>query len=424
MSKEINIIIDERVITTTEGSNLVQIARDNDIFIPSICYFPDIEPALGTCRVCICEVDGVIQPACMTTARDGQVIHINQPALIEQRKAITEMMFAEGNHFCPSCEKSGNCALQHMAYEMGMVRTRYPHLFKDRIIDFDARRMILEHNRCIKCMRCVEEVRTDDGQQVFSFMHRGNDTVVAVDYDLEAQLSETQAQQAMDLCPTGAIIVRGAVPKPFGDRSFDLTSSQENKPVASPILHIPNRPPFAPKTIATVSLAGCFGCHMSMLDIDLELLELVTFLDFSKSPLTDIKNFTKKCDLGLIEGGCCNAENIETLRAFRQNCDVLVSVGECAIWGGIPAMRNTIPLEECLEESYLNSITSEQNASVIPYSEDLPKILDKVYACSDVVRIDHYIPGCPPEANHIWKVIRNLLWGEQYSILYHEFKYD
>ena len=67
---------------------------------------------------------------------------------------------------------------------------------------------------------------------------------------------------------------------------------------------------------------------------------------------------------------------------------LLVSVGECAIWGGIPAMRNTVPLEECLEESYLNSITSEKNETTIPYSEDLPKLLDKVYACSDIVKID------------------------------------
>ena len=99
-------------------------------------------------------------------------------------------------------------------------------------------------------------------------------------------------------------------------------------------------------------------------------------------------------------------------------------MGECAVWGGLPAMRNAIPLSECLEEAYLNCVTNEPSSTIVPYHEDLPKILDKVYACNEIVKIDYYIPGCPPDANHIWKVVKNLLWGEEYSILYSEFKYD
>ena len=93
-----------------------------------------------------------------------------------------------------------------------------------------------------------------------------------------------------------------------------------------------------------------------------------------------------QCDIGLIEGGCCNADNVEVLREFRRKCDVLVAFGECAIWGGVPSMRNTIPLSECLEEAYLNSTTSMPDECVVPYHEDLPKILDKVYACNEIVR--------------------------------------
>ena len=111
--------------------------------------------------------------------------------------------------------------------------------------------------------------------------------------------------------------------------------------------------PETKKRIATASLAGCFGCHMSLLDIDLKLLDLIEVVEFNKSPLNDIKEFTKRCDIGLIEGGCCNSENVEVLREFRKNCDVLVAFGECALWGGVPSMRNTIPLSECLEEAYL-----------------------------------------------------------------------
>jgi len=163
---------------------------------------------------------------------------------------------------------------------------------------------------------------------------------------------------------------------------------------------------------------------MSLLDIDEEILDLVDLVDFHKSPLTDIKKFSKRCDLGIVEGGCCNTENIETLREFRANCDVLVAVGECSIWGGLPAMRNTIPLGECLEEAFINAETNVEGEGLVPYHEDLPKLLNRVYACNEIVKVDYLIPGCPPSASHLWKVIRNILWGEEFSVLYHEFKYD
>jgi [NiFe] hydrogenase diaphorase moiety small subunit len=294
-------------------------------------------------------------------------------------------------------------------------------LFKDRIIDFNPTRMVMEHNRCIKCLRCVVDVKTDDGKKVFNYQNRGNETFVGIDYDQEARLTEEQAINAMKICPTGAIIVRGAsMAAPFGERKYDLVSSQKDynrKQVQK------NRPTvMGKKIVATVSLAGCFGCHMSMLDIDTELLDVLELISFDKSPLTDFKKFTSRCHIGIIEGGCCNSENIETLRYFRENCDILVALGECSVWGGLPTMRNSIPLSECLEEAYLNSVTSEPGNNIIPYHEDLPKILDRVYACSEIVKIDYYIPGCPPDANHIWKAVKNLLWGDEYSILYSEFK--
>jgi [NiFe] hydrogenase diaphorase moiety small subunit len=163
---------------------------------------------------------------------------------------------------------------------------------------------------------------------------------------------------------------------------------------------------------------------MSMLDIDTDILDIAELVSFNKSPLTDIKTFTQRCHLGIVEGGCCNTENIETLKKFREMCDILVVMGECAIWGGLPAMRNTIPLGECLEEAYLNSVTSEKGENTVPYHEDLPKILDRVYGCNEIVKVDYTIPGCPPSPNHIWKVVKSLLWGEDYSLLYSEFKYD
>ncbi len=428
MAKQVKIKIDGKEIQAEEGRNLVEVAKENGIFIPSLCYYEHIDPPLGTCRVCTCELNGKPVPACMQKVKQGMDVKVNTPVLNDTRKAIVEMMFAEGNHFCPACEKSGDCDLQHMGYEMGVSVSRFPHIFKDRLVDFNPKRMVIEHNRCVKCRRCIEEVLTSDGQQVFSFFNRGNETIVAIDYEQEARLSQEQALHAMQICPTGAILVRGAsFGRPFGGRRFDLRSQnpESKKPAPAPQPQKGGKKGKPKKkVIATISLAGCFGCHMSMLDIDLGFMDLIDLVEFNKSPINDIKEFTQKCDIGLVEGGCCNSENIEVLREFRKKCKVLVAVGECAIWGGLPAMRNLVPLEECLEEAYLNSMTTEPGEHIVPYHEDLPKILDKVYPINEIVEIDYFIPGCPPNAEHIWKAVKNLLWGEQYSILYSEFKYD
>ena len=174
--------------------------------------------------------------------------------------------------------------------------------------------------------------------------------------------------------------------------------------------------------IATASLAGCFGCHMSLLDIDDRILKLIDLVEFHKSPIDDIKKFTKTCDVGLIEGGCCNSENVENLRRFRKNCKVLVSVGECAIMGGLPALRNGIPVRDCLEEAYLKSPTVSDH--IIPNDPELPHILDKVYPCHEVVKIDYFLPGCPPSADLIWNALTSLLAGKPLDLPYTQVKFD
>jgi NAD-reducing hydrogenase small subunit len=176
--------------------------------------------------------------------------------------------------------------------------------------------------------------------------------------------------------------------------------------------------------IATASLAGCFGCHMSFLDIDERILELIELVEFDKSPISDLKKFTRPVDIGLIEGGCCNAENVEVLRYFRKNCQILISVGECAITGGLPAMRNTIPLKECLQEAYLNSPTVAEEDRQIPSDEDLPLLLDRVYPCHEIVKIDYFLPGCPPSADLIWEALTALIKGRPLKVDYPLIKYD
>lgn len=161
--------------------------------------------------------------------------------------------------------------------------------------------------------------------------------------------------------------------------------------------------------VATASLAGCFGCHMSLLDIDERLFDLVELVEFDRSPLTDIKH-CGPCDIGIIEGGVCNAENVHVLREFRRNCRTLIAIGACAINGGLPAQRNHLDLGEVLQEVY-QSRSGLAPGSAIPNDAELPLLLDKVHPIHEVVRVDYFLPGCPPSADAIWKFLTDLIAG-------------
>ncbi|MBN1771073.1 MAG: NADP oxidoreductase [Deltaproteobacteria bacterium] len=176
--------------------------------------------------------------------------------------------------------------------------------------------------------------------------------------------------------------------------------------------------------VATASLAGCFGCHMSILDIDERILKLAELVEFHKSPINDIKKFSERCLVGLIEGGCANDENVHVLQDFRKNCDVLISLGDCATMGGLPAMRNHVPLEECLAEAYLNGPTVHNPTKQIPNDPEIPLLLNKVYPLHEVVKIDLHLPGCPPPADAIWEVLVALLNNKPIDLKYGLLRYD
>ena len=173
--------------------------------------------------------------------------------------------------------------------------------------------------------------------------------------------------------------------------------------------------------ISTASLAGCFGCHMSFLDIDERLFELIPQVQFDRSPLTDLKQ-CGPCDIGLIEGGVCNAENVEVLRAFRRQCKLLVAVGACAINGGLPAQRNHLSLAAILHETYHASPGLAGGG--VPSDPELPLPLDRVHPLHEVVKIDFFLPGCPPSAEVIWHFLSDLLAGREPLIESRELRYD
>ena len=173
--------------------------------------------------------------------------------------------------------------------------------------------------------------------------------------------------------------------------------------------------------VATTSLAGCFGCHMSLLDIDEKLIDLVELVEFDRTPLTDIKQ-VGDCDLAIIEGGVCNAENVEVLREFRKHARILVSMGACAISGGIPAMRNQYSLEECLNESYIDGVGIAD--AQIPNDIEIPMLLNKVHPIHEVVKVDYFLPGCPPSGDTIWTFLNELIEGRPVSFPYTQIHYD
>jgi NAD-reducing hydrogenase small subunit len=182
--------------------------------------------------------------------------------------------------------------------------------------------------------------------------------------------------------------------------------------------------PTAPRRklkVATTSLAGCFGCHMSLLDIDERLFELLQHFELDRSPLTDVKH-CGPCDIGIVEGGICNAENVHVLREFRRQCKVLVALGSCAVTGGLPAQRNHLDVGACLREVYQTEIGLEQG--LIPNDPELPLPLDKVHPLHEVVKVDYFVPGCPPSADAIWKFLNDLRVGRTPTLGHGLIKYD
>ena len=173
--------------------------------------------------------------------------------------------------------------------------------------------------------------------------------------------------------------------------------------------------------LPTTSLAGCFGCHMSFLDMDECLVELLEHVEFDRSPFTDTKR-CGPCDIGLVEGGLCNADNVRVLREFRENCRILVAVGACAINGGVPAMRNHFSLRDCLTESYVEGLGVVE--AQIPADAELPLLLSKVHPVHEVVHVDYYLPGCPPPAGAFAEVLKDLIAGREPKLPRALLRYD
>ncbi len=159
--------------------------------------------------------------------------------------------------------------------------------------------------------------------------------------------------------------------------------------------------------VATVWLDGCSGCHMSLLDMDERLILLEEKIELVYSPLVDAKQFPENVDVALVEGSISTEEDLHKIHLIRKNSKILVSLGDCAVTGNIPSMRNVFPLEKVLERVYIENATINKQ---VP-TKVVPKLLERVMPLHEVVHVDVYLPGCPPSADNIFFAITELLEG-------------
>ena len=160
-------------------------------------------------------------------------------------------------------------------------------------------------------------------------------------------------------------------------------------------------------TVATTWLDGCSGCHMSFLDLDQRLAEFAQKCEVVYSPLVDTKKLPAEVDLGILEGAVSSEEDLEKARMFRKHCRFLISLGDCAVCGNVPAMRNTFDLEAVYDRAYRENVQTRPQRP----SQGVPRLLNQVLPLHAVVPVDLFVQGCPPSADAIWHVLSELMAG-------------
>jgi len=205
------------------GQTVMQAALAAGRYIPHLCYHPEFRPH-GSCKVCTAKVDGRLMATCTTPAESATEVESDTEELNDLRRTLVQMLFAEGNHFCPSCEKSGDCMLQALGYDLGVMTAGFRHLFPDRPVDASHPEILLDFNRCILCELCVRAAREVDGKHVFSLAGRGLAKHLIVNAE-SGRLVDTDVKvtdKAVHVCPVGAILrKRVGFVTPIGERRYD-----------------------------------------------------------------------------------------------------------------------------------------------------------------------------------------------------------
>ena len=216
-------ILDDVQVPFAPGDTIITAATRAGHYIPHLCWIPEFAPH-GSCRICTVRVNGRPAAACTVKAAADLDVQSNTEELTAQRKTLLQMLFVEGNHFCPSCEKSGNCLLQATAYEMGMEGPHYEEFYPDRPVDASHADILLDFNRCILCELCVKARRDVDRKHVFAIGGRGTTTHLLVN-SASGKLVDTSMtldDRSASVCPVGVILPkRRGFAVPIGERRFD-----------------------------------------------------------------------------------------------------------------------------------------------------------------------------------------------------------
>jgi len=222
-------LLDGEELPFEPGQTVLQAARAAGRFIPWLCFHPEFTPH-GSCRVCTVRFNGCTTSACTMPALAGAVVESETPELRELRRNLVQFLFTEGNHFCPSCEQSGNCTLQAVGYELGVTTGHYNPLFPNRPIDASHPDVLLDFNRCILCELCVRASAQVDGKHVFGLSGRGIGKHLVVDAE-SGRLGDTAlaaTDKAVGVCPVGVIqLKRRGFRVPIGQRTFDRAGIRE-----------------------------------------------------------------------------------------------------------------------------------------------------------------------------------------------------
>jgi [NiFe] hydrogenase diaphorase moiety small subunit len=216
--------IDGKIIPFEEGQTIMEAATAAGIYIPHLCHHPDYTPH-GSCKLCTVRVNGRISSSCTFPAKEGLEVLSNTQELNDDRQKITQMLFVEGNHLCPGCEKTGNCQLQAVAYHLNMLDNHFPLFYPNREVDASHPDVMIDHNRCIFCSLCVRASQQKDGKNVFAMSGgRGihKHLIVNAQSGLLKDTDLDVTDQAAHICPTGAILIkRTAYQVPIGERIYD-----------------------------------------------------------------------------------------------------------------------------------------------------------------------------------------------------------
>jgi [NiFe] hydrogenase diaphorase moiety small subunit len=222
MTQNVTFTIDDIEIEAEAGQTILEAADAAGVYIPRLCHKPGLKP-FGSCRLCTVTANGRPCSACTQPVAPGMIVENDSEMLKDYRKTVVEMLFVEGNHFCMFCEKSGNCELQAVAYRLGFTTPRFPFLFPKREVDASHPDILIDHNRCILCARCVRTSRDVDGKQVFDFVGRGTQKQIAIRTGTNLADSDADVtDEAVNACPVGALLrKRLAYRVPIGDRLYD-----------------------------------------------------------------------------------------------------------------------------------------------------------------------------------------------------------